>query len=94
MVIRGNELDVLDAGITLSADDNEDEDGSRGGPMRCLQIDLRNFGLDKYGIVNRYSRILEENAINHMYSSTFKTANLLVDRRQASKAQSLLQNVC
>ena len=33
---------------------------------------------DKHGLVSRYSRVLEENGINHMYSSTFKTANLLV----------------
>ena len=28
--------------------------------------------------MNRFSRVLEENEINHMYSSTYKTANLLV----------------
>ena len=28
--------------------------------------------------MTRFSRVLEENGINHMYSSTFKTANLLV----------------
>lgn len=33
---------------------------------------------DKHGLVSRYSRVLEENGINHMYSSTYKTANLLV----------------
>ncbi|KAF9647844.1 hypothetical protein BDM02DRAFT_3156000 [Thelephora ganbajun] len=48
------------------------------GPLKCLQIDLRKFGLEKHGLVNRYSQVLEENGINHMYSSTFKTANLLV----------------
>lgn len=34
--------------------------------------------VDKHGLVNRFSRVLEESGINHMYSSTFKTANLLV----------------
>lgn len=33
---------------------------------------------DKHGLVNRFSRVLEEHGINHMYSSTYKTANLLV----------------
>jgi hypothetical protein len=35
--------------------------------------------IDKHGLVNHFSRVLEENGINHMYSSTFKTANLLVN---------------
>jgi hypothetical protein len=46
---------------------------------------------DKHGLVNRFSRVLEENEINHMYSSTFKTANLLVDKRDALRAQALLR---
>jgi hypothetical protein len=33
---------------------------------------------DKHGLVNKFSRVLEQNGINHMYSSTFKTANLFV----------------
>lgn len=36
------------------------------------------LNIDKHGLVNRFSRVLEEENINHMYSSTFKTANLLV----------------
>lgn len=36
------------------------------------------YHTDKYGLVNRFSKVLEQNKINHMYSSTFKTANLLV----------------
>ncbi|KZV65792.1 hypothetical protein PENSPDRAFT_689534 [Peniophora sp. CONT] len=93
MVIRGNDLDELDAGGVPEADDRDAIEEARGGPMRCLQIDLRQFGLDKHGLVNRYSRVLEENGINHMYSSTFKTANLLVDRYRARKAQLLLRDV-
>jgi hypothetical protein len=41
MVMRGNELDELEAD---DAPKLEDCDG-KGGPMRCLQIDLRQFGL-------------------------------------------------
>ncbi|VDB90180.1 unnamed protein product [Peniophora sp. CBMAI 1063] len=92
MVIRGNDLDELDAGGAPEADDGDAGEEPRGGPMRCLQIDLRQFGLDKHGLVNRYSRVLENNGINHMYSSTFKTANLLVDRYRARKAQLLLRD--
>ena len=33
---------------------------------------------EKHGLIHRFSGILDENGINHMYSSTYKTANLLV----------------
>ncbi|CDO73736.1 hypothetical protein BN946_scf185015.g64 [Trametes cinnabarina] len=46
----------------------------------------------KHGLVNRFSRTLEENGINHMYSSTYKTANLLIDKAHASRAQALLRS--
>ncbi|KAI0322448.1 hypothetical protein OF83DRAFT_1093360 [Amylostereum chailletii] len=91
MVIRSNELDELDGRDEGEQDDDTSETDSRGGPMKCLQIDLRQFGLDKHGLVNRYSRVLEENGINHMYSSTYKTANLLVDGQHAVKAQAVLK---
>lgn len=42
--------------------------------------------------MNRFSRTLEENGINHMYSSTYKTANLLVDKAHAGRAQALLRS--
>ncbi|KAJ3493962.1 hypothetical protein NLJ89_g10905 [Agrocybe chaxingu] len=82
MVICGGELDAadyrLEEGLESSDEEDEAEDvGPRGSSLKCLQIDLRRFGLDKHGLVNRFSRVLEENGINHMYSSTFKTANLL-----------------
>ncbi|KAF8897818.1 hypothetical protein BD779DRAFT_1492598 [Infundibulicybe gibba] len=57
--------------------------------LKCLQIDLRRFGW--HGLVNRFSRVLEENCINHMYSSTFKTANLLVGKKDVVRAQALLR---
>ena len=47
---------------------------------------------EKHGLVNRFSRALEENGINHMYSSTYKTANLLIDKAHASRAQALLRS--
>jgi len=95
MVICSDELDNVDNG-DLPDGDKEPEEGSEptqlSGTMKCLQIDLRNFGLDKHGLVNRYSQVLQENGINHMYSSTFKTANLLVDKTHARRAQELLRS--
>jgi len=98
MVICSGELDAADdrqgnaastpaAAAAETLDEYDEDDGT----LKCLQIDLRRFGLDKHGLVNRFSRVLEENMINHMYSSTFKTANLLVHRRHAARAQALLR---
>ncbi|KAF8843082.1 hypothetical protein BDN67DRAFT_924745 [Paxillus ammoniavirescens] len=96
MLICAGELDTLDAHDSNSdseSDEDQDDDTlSEGGTLKCLQIDLRRFGLDKHGLVNRYSRILEENGINHMYSSTFKTANLLVAKAYANRARDLLRS--
>ncbi|KAJ7571852.1 hypothetical protein C8J56DRAFT_845220 [Mycena floridula] len=102
MVICGGELDGADDRIAKRQNESsgsEDEvSGDDDDPikeqesiLKCLQIDLRRFGLDKHGLVNRFSRILEENGINHMYSATFKTANLLVDKKHARRAQGLLR---
>ncbi|PCH40814.1 hypothetical protein WOLCODRAFT_24290 [Wolfiporia cocos MD-104 SS10] len=100
MVICRAELDVLDSREASPTADDEDvdehedevDDDEPQGPLRCLQIDLRKFGLDKHGLVNRFSRTLEENGINHMYNSTYKTANLLVDKAHATRAQALLRS--
>ncbi|KAJ4479253.1 hypothetical protein J3R30DRAFT_2738701 [Lentinula aciculospora] len=84
-----NELNLgLDAEIMS---DTDREEIGESGLLKCLQIDLRKFGLDKYGLVNRFSRVLEENGINHMHSSTYKTANLLVGKRHAARACTLLR---
>ncbi|KAL0949260.1 hypothetical protein HGRIS_009338 [Hohenbuehelia grisea] len=95
MVICNDELDFApeDAGLDDEPEDSdpEDADDRAGSQMRCLQVDLRRFGLDKHGLVHRFSKVLEQDGINHMYSSTFKTANLLVDKRQAVRAQRLLR---
>lgn len=91
MVICGGELDFLDQPSPSGSDDDEEEE-EETGMLRCLQIDLRRFGLDKHGLVNRFSRVLEHAGINHMYSSTVKTANLLVEKRHALRAQALLRS--
>ncbi|THH12357.1 hypothetical protein EW145_g70 [Phellinidium pouzarii] len=70
----------------------DETDDSAPGTLKCLQTDLQKFGLNKHGLVNRFSRVLEDNGINHMYSSTYKTANLLVDKANAIRAQSLLRS--
>ncbi|KAH9927257.1 uncharacterized protein B0H18DRAFT_1084778 [Fomitopsis serialis] len=96
MVICSDELFNLDSRQASPEgdvdEDDEDDERTPQGPLRCLQIDLRKFGLDKHGLVNRFSRTLEENGINHMYNSTYKTANLLVDKAHASRAQALLRS--
>ncbi|KAG6903408.1 hypothetical protein C0995_005431 [Termitomyces sp. Mi166 len=100
MIICSGELDAADNRLNgphplddfLSDDDAAESIDSEGSILSCLQIDLQRFGLDKYGLVNRFSKVLEQNKINHMYSSTFKTANLLVDKKNARRAQALLCN--
>ncbi|TFK43752.1 hypothetical protein BDQ12DRAFT_718943 [Crucibulum laeve] len=96
MVICSGELDAADERLNGGEEESDeeydsDDSLSQGSTLKCLQIDLRRFGLDKYGLVNRFSRVLEDSGINHMYSSTFKTANLLVDKKHAVRAQSLLR---
>ncbi|KAG2156296.1 hypothetical protein DEU56DRAFT_766406 [Suillus clintonianus] len=93
MMICAGELDALDAQSSSADSDSEDDEDtlSSGGALKCLQIDLRRFGLDKHGLVNRFSRVLEQNGINHMYSSTYKTANLLVSKAHANRARALLK---
>jgi hypothetical protein len=49
-----------------------------GTTHRCLQVDLRRCALDAHGLVYRFAGTLAEHAIEHVYSSTFKTANILV----------------
>ncbi|KAH6915112.1 hypothetical protein BKA70DRAFT_1368898 [Coprinopsis sp. MPI-PUGE-AT-0042] len=95
MVICGGELDAADEELDGARDQPSDE--TENGPygsstQKCLQVDLRRFGLDKHGLVNRFSQVLEQEGINHMYSSTFKTANILVDKKHAMRAQSLLRS--
>ncbi|KAI9056507.1 hypothetical protein FKP32DRAFT_1586057 [Trametes sanguinea] len=104
MVMCSQELDILDSRNAspecwTEEDESTLEDEDTGGALpepqgtlKCLQIDLRKFGLEKHGLVNRFSRTLEENGINHMYSSTYKTANLLIDKAHANRAQALLRS--
>jgi len=67
-----------------------DEDVEHPSTFKVLQIDLREFGLDVHGIVNRFSDLLQSHGINHFFTSTFKSANILVSQQNAMRAYSLL----
>ncbi|KDQ07452.1 hypothetical protein BOTBODRAFT_59955 [Botryobasidium botryosum FD-172 SS1] len=58
--------------------------------FKVLQIDLREFGLDVHGIVSRFSDLLQSHGINHFFTSTFKSANILVSQQNAMRAYSVL----
>ncbi|KAG8762917.1 hypothetical protein FRC11_007149 [Ceratobasidium sp. 423] len=83
MVLSAHELEGVDE-IAMTS-------GEVKAAMRCLTIDLPH-GLDTHGLVNHFSSTLHNNGINHLYSSTYKTANLLVDRQDAERAEALLQS--
>ncbi|CUA73861.1 hypothetical protein RSOLAG22IIIB_01382 [Rhizoctonia solani] len=83
MVLSAHELEGVDE-IALTSGDVK-------AAMRCLTIDLPH-GLDAHGLVNHFSSTLHNNGINHLYSSTYKTANLLVDRQDAEQAEALLRS--
>ncbi|CEL58106.1 hypothetical protein RSOLAG1IB_02851 [Rhizoctonia solani AG-1 IB] len=83
MVLSAHELEGVDE-IALTSGDVK-------AAMRCLTIDLPH-GLDAHGLVNHFSSTLHNNGINHLYSSTYKTANLLVDRQDAERAEALLRS--
>ncbi|KAG8748502.1 hypothetical protein FRC10_003635 [Ceratobasidium sp. 414] len=83
MVLSAHELEGVDE-IAVSS-------GEVKAAMRCLTIDLPH-GLDTHGLVNHFSSTLHRNGINHLYSSTYKTANLLVDRQDAARAEALLRS--
>ncbi|QRV91090.1 hypothetical protein RhiJN_19108 [Ceratobasidium sp. AG-Ba] len=83
MVLSAHELEGVDE-IAVSS-------GEVKAAMRCMTIDLPH-GLDTHGLVNHFSSTLHRNGINHLYSSTYKTANLLVDRQDAARAEALLRS--
>jgi len=60
------------------------------GPLRCLQIDFSAFGLDKVGLANRISDALLGAQINHLYTSTLRTANVFVSEPNFAAARAVL----
>ncbi|EKM79868.1 hypothetical protein AGABI1DRAFT_106212 [Agaricus bisporus var. burnettii JB137-S8] len=100
LLVCGGSLELgvkLDEGYGVGSDEgdeiSDDDDGADMsiGELKCLQVDLRRFGLDKYGLVNRFSKTLGDHNVNHLYSSTFKSANILVNRKHVMRAHSLLR---
>jgi hypothetical protein len=75
-----NALDSFD-GPSHSRSSSSSHGTARGGPGEgrlCLQIDLRKYALDAHGLVHRFTTALAAHQIEHVYSSTFRTANILV----------------
>ncbi len=60
---------------------------------RCLHLDLSTFPLTRNGLVSWISDILvrKGDVRKFMYCSTFKTANLIVDARDAARAKQALR---
>jgi len=59
-------------------------------PLRCIQIDLTTFGVDRCGIVYSMSDPLTKSGINLLYLSTFKTANVLVNESMLNQTLEVL----
>ncbi|KXS13208.1 hypothetical protein M427DRAFT_136786 [Gonapodya prolifera JEL478] len=68
-------------------------DGGQHEALRCIQVDLEQFGLDRYGIVFSMSDPLTSAAVNLLYLSTFKTANIIVHESDLENAVGILENL-
>ncbi|KAH9943271.1 uncharacterized protein BXZ73DRAFT_87636 [Epithele typhae] len=103
MVMCSQELDVVDsrnasperwAEEDQDGDDDDNADGELpppSGSLKCLQIDLRKFGLEKHGLVNRFSERWRRTDQPHVQFDV-QDANLLVDKAHANRAQALLRS--
>lgn len=79
MVICSDELDALDspAHAVAEAEDMDDEGhemGDKNGPMRCLQIDLRQFGLGKILLPLRMYGLYIRITLNYLCFLTHRQA--------------------
>ncbi|GAA5822509.1 hypothetical protein JCM3770_002442 [Rhodotorula araucariae] len=81
----------------------DDEDGDEAGNdsagctasdrtlLKCLQLDLMSFGLDKPGLVEHYAQVLIDGGVRSLlYQSTYGSANILVAKRDVGRARRLL----
>ncbi|ORX37131.1 hypothetical protein BD324DRAFT_650742 [Kockovaella imperatae] len=91
---------------TAAGDDRatpaSDSNVKRRGRKRCLQLDLTGvadaddvqdqgvYHMDKSGLVTLFSNLLNAANIRMLYSSTFHTANILVDATDVKRAKQLL----
>ncbi|BGP20294.1 hypothetical protein JCM10213_001749 [Rhodosporidiobolus nylandii] len=75
-------------------DDDDDDDEADSGErtlLKCLQLDLIRFGLDKPGLVEHYASLLISSGVSSLlYQSTFGSANILVAKRDVAKARAVL----
>ncbi|KAJ3158855.1 hypothetical protein HDU86_002543 [Geranomyces michiganensis] len=62
-------------------------------PLKCIQVDLSEYGLDRYGIVCSMADPLAAAGIDLLFLSTFTTANVLVDEEDLPKAIGILDEV-
>ncbi|KAJ3180294.1 hypothetical protein HDU87_002173 [Geranomyces variabilis] len=62
-------------------------------PLKCIQVDLADYGLDRYGIVCSMADPLAAAEIDLLYLSTYMTANVLVDEEDLPKAMGILDEV-
>ncbi|KND00427.1 uncharacterized protein SPPG_04748 [Spizellomyces punctatus DAOM BR117] len=62
-------------------------------PLKCIQVDLTDYGLDRYGIVYSMADPLSSCGINLLYLSTYMTANILVNAKDLPKAIKILDDV-
>ncbi|KAI9206482.1 uncharacterized protein BJ171DRAFT_31420 [Polychytrium aggregatum] len=85
-------------GISLVADDNVlskfESDWlltTTASPLICIQVDLAQLGLDRYGIVYSMSKPISQVGINMLLLSTFKTSNVLVEETDLPQVLHILK---
>ncbi|BGP11559.1 hypothetical protein JCM10049v2_007468 [Rhodotorula toruloides] len=75
--------------VTEDEEDQEGEGASERTLLKCLQLDLTRFGLDKPGLVEYYTSLLIEGGVRSLlYQSTFGSANILVAKRDVDTSTS------
>ncbi|GAA6005737.1 uncharacterized protein JCM10292_004616 [Rhodotorula paludigena] len=68
-----------------------DEDADERTLLKCLQLDLTRFGLDKPGLVEHYAQLLISGGVRSLlYQSTYGSANILVAKRDVGRARRIL----
>ncbi|KAJ3206574.1 Cytosolic arginine sensor for mTORC1 subunit 2 [Dinochytrium kinnereticum] len=68
---------VADANVLRGLPDHHLFTSSELTNLRCIQVDLKEYGLDRYGIVWSMSQPLVAGGINLLYLSTASAANVL-----------------
>ncbi|KAJ8291657.1 Uracil-regulated protein 1 [Rhodotorula toruloides] len=75
--------------VTEDEEEQEGEGASERTLLKCLQLDLTRFGLDKPGLVEYYTSLLIEGGVRSLlYQSTFGSANILVAKRDVDTSTS------